>query len=223
MECIRFYVFHLRSGITKLLLNYLRRFLRRQSVEIRSQFNTELEKFWRPYLVMVWKFNKSLNKLKGNEIKRFINNVDNTVSWLKNKFPNLSHMNYFCEALSLWKTISQFLFISKIDDNTNYEEELARIEIMIEKFYNIGRLTFLTDKDEGDHETFYVHCLRFYIVPHAKITFDRHGVGIGIFTMQGFEHRNKESKHIYNCHNNNSGNMCHPTMTRLYDKFYYNC
>ena len=34
----------------------------------------------------------------------------------------------------------------------------------------------------------------------AKLTWSKHKIGIGLFTMQGFERRNKESKHIFNNH-----------------------
>jgi hypothetical protein len=47
--------------------------------------------------------------------------------------------------------------------------------------------------DEMD-ESLYVHKLGYYMPVHVKITFERHRLVIGIFTMQGFERRNKESK-----------------------------
>ena len=42
-------------------------------------------------------------------------------------------------------------------------------------------------------ETFYLHTLRYYITNIIKHTYDTYELGVGIFTMQGSEHRNKES------------------------------
>ena len=71
----------------------------------------------------------------------------------------------------------------------------------------------------GDDETFYLHCLRFYIPRIAQITFDEDHLGVGIFTMQGFERRNKESKNIFKRFSNGKGNVLVPNMKRLYDIF----
>ena len=73
----------------------------------------------------------------------------------------------------------------------------------------------------GDEETLYMHALRFYIPVIAKVTFDRHGVGIGIFNMQGFERRNKESKNTLQRFSNNKGNMVVPNLKRLWDVFWH--
>ena len=39
--------------------------------------------------------------------------------------------------------------------------------------------------------------MRFVTGPLARLTFERHGVGIGVFTLQGYERRNQESKYIF--------------------------
>ena len=62
------------------------------------------------------------------------------------------------------------------------------------EFYRIGAYSFLSKEYCGDQETIYSHCLQFYIPMIAKGTLKKHGLELGIFTMQGFEHRNKESK-----------------------------
>lgn len=51
-------------------------------------------------------------------------------------------------------------------------------------------------KDGGKriHETFYLHVLRFYLPVIAEYTWDNYRLGLGVYTMQGFECRNKESK-----------------------------
>ena len=89
-------------------------------------------------------------------------------------------------------------------------------------FYKVGAKSFLTEGSTiGNEETFYMHALRFYTPAIAKITFDRHGLGIGIFNMQGFERRNKESKNTLKRFSNNKGNIILPNLRRLWDVFYH--
>ena len=58
-------------------------------------------------------------------------------------------------------------------------------------------------KRRFDDETYYLHALRYYIPRFARQTWDNHRCGVGVFTMQGFERRNKESKTIMRKFSNN--------------------
>ena len=87
----------------------------------------------------------------------------------------------------------------------------------VKKFYEVGARTFLSKKYVGDQEHLYSHVLRFYMPQFANITFSRHGMGVGIFTMQEFEHRNKESKFVFKNHTNQKGNIAKQTIGRLFD------
>ena len=73
----------------------------------------------------------------------------------------------------------------------------------------------------GDDETFYMHVLRFYLPQIAKKTLTDHELGLGIWTMQGFERRNKESKHTLKRFSNNKGNVLIPNIRRLWDIYYH--
>ena len=66
---------------------------------------------------------------------------------------------------------------------------------------------------------FYSHCLRYYLPVIARETFSVHGVGLGVFTMQGFERRNKESKNTFRRFNNGKGNILLQNIRRLSDVF----
>ena len=71
-------------------------------------------------------------------------------------------------------------------------------EDKLKVFYSAGGKSFFTKGiAEGDDETFYMHCLRCCIPKIAKITYQRHHLGVGIFNMQGFERRNKEPKKTF--------------------------
>lgn len=93
------------------------------------------------------------------------------------------------------------------------------LEQKVKEFYKVGTTYFLSTKYVGDKENFYSQALPFYMPQFAKITFERHGVGLGIFTMQRFEHRNKESKFIFLNHTNKKGNVAKQTIGRLFDSF----
>ena len=95
--------------------------------------------------------------------------------------------------------------------------------IKLQKFYNVGAKTILTKNpaNPGDDETFYLHVLRFYLPQIAKKTMEDHGVGLGIFSMQGFERRNKESKNTLRRFSNRKGNVLLNNLRRLYDVFFY--
>ena len=98
---------------------------------------------------------------------------------------------------------------------------MLELNTNIKLFYNAGKHTFLTKNvsSPGDDETFYLHCLRFYIPQIAEVTLKKHNLGVGIFTMQGFERRNKESKNVYKRFSNHKGNVVMSNLKRLYDVF----
>ena len=126
-----------------------------------------------------------------------------------------------CEGLGLWKEISKFIHTTKVEDCARYELEMTRFEMNVRSFYECGSKTFLTQTTCGDRETFYLHCLRFYLPEIMHTTWDEHGLGLGVFTMQGFERRNKESKNTMKRFSNRKGNMTSQNMKRLWDVFFY--
>ena len=84
-----------------------------------------------------------------------------------------------------------FLSISRIENTTAHRRSLDDFKKNVAKFHEYGNLTYLKTKAD---KSFYLHCLRYYMPQIAETTFERHKLGLGIFTMQGFERRNKESK-----------------------------
>ena len=80
--------------------------------------------------------------------------------------------------------------ISCIDSTSSYEVLLTSFKEDVKKFYENGQSSYLGKPKD---KSFYVHCLCFYIPKIADVTFERHKLGLGIFTMQGFERRIKES------------------------------
>ena len=113
--------------------------------------------------------------------------------------------------------------LTTIENGPEYERRMAEFLGNIKLFYEVGGRTFLTKSsaDIGGDETFYLHCLRFYMPRIAKETLEKHNLGLGIFTMQGFERWNKESKHTLKRFCNGKGDILKPNMKRLFDVFYH--
>ena len=84
-----------------------------------------------------------------------------------------------------------------------FPARINKFETDIKLFYNTGITTFLTKVEPDDDETYYLHALRYYIPRFAIQTWDNHRCGVGVFTMQGFERRYKESKTIMRKFSNN--------------------
>ena len=140
---------------------------------------------------------------------------------MRRKFVDTPTVKSICNVLLLWEKITPFLVITTIENNDAYKQKMLEFEKNVKKLYKEGKLTILTKNPlkEGDSETFYLHCLRFYIPQIVKITYKKHNLGVGIFTMQGFERRNKESKNAMRRFSNNKGNIIISNMKRLYDVF----
>ena len=84
--------------------------------------------------------------------------------------------------------------ITYVDNASAYLNDLQQFKNNVQLLFKHGKHTFLG----GCNVTFYFHCLRFYMPQLADLTYKRHKLGLGIFNMQGFERRNKESKNSLN-------------------------
>jgi len=70
-------------------------------------------------------------------------------------------------------------------------EEFYKFRSDTNEFYEYGAETFLTKTTKGGQEIFYTHTLRYYLSYIVEKIFHRHKLGLRIWTMQGFERRNK--------------------------------
>ena len=98
---------------------------------------------------------------------------------------------------------------------------MEKFELNVDLWYHVGKDFFLTKHIPGDIETFCHHVVRYHMPATARTTYERHALGVGIFTMQGFEQRNKESKNTMHRFNNKKGNVCESNMKRLWDVFHW--
>ena len=215
---IRFDIFHLKCGITKKLMSHLCKFILNQESSISDNFcNKVLKTFWNDFHIFIWKNKKSLSSVQGNEIALFVGNTSTIISFFNGTFIPTQEVKDIKEALNLWLLIFKFLGKTYLDDKEDfkeYKELMERFEENLRKFYVVGSRTFLSSPGSinGNEETFYCHCLRYYIPEIMRTTFNQHCLGVGIFNMQGFERRNKESK---NCMNRFSNKKCNLTVNNV--------
>ena len=101
-----------------------------------------------------------------------------------------------------------------------YGTDIDKFEGDIEAFYGCEITSFMTNKIAGDTEIYYLHCLRFYIPKLTIQTWETHQCGIGCYTIQGFERRNKESKNCMRKFINNKQDKITQRLRRLWDTFF---
>ena len=218
---LRFDTFHLKCAITRKLMTFLREFILNQSESIIKDFSKQvLRTIWNDYHLYVWTNEKKFSSFLGNELALFVATIDGILDFLKSNFIEASTILDICQALSLWKKIFKFLGVTYVEDEVNYNDQLKEFEADVTEFYSVGKRSFLTKHGQvGSEETFYTHALRYYMPRIAKLTYERHRTGVGIFTMQGFERRNKESKNCIKRFSNNKGNVVVTNVKRIWDIF----
>ena len=188
-------------------MSYLRKFILSQNSESIKTNSQVLLKFWGDFHNFVWSSNKTFTSFQGNELTKFTTNIPSIIDFISDEFAETEHVQNLKTMLQTWHDIPKFLGITNIENVECYETELENFEQKVKKFYEVGANTFLTKNRIGDEETFYLHVLRYYIPYLSKITLQKHQLGIGIFTMQGYERRNRESKNCFKRFNNKRGNM----------------
>ena len=71
-------------------------------------------------------------------------------------------------------------------------------ENKLQLLFTVGGESFFRKGAVTDYdETFYMHCLRCYVQKIARTTFSDHLLGVGLFAMQGYESRNKQTKRAF--------------------------
>ena len=193
--------------------------MKRQDPQIKFDFSELLQTIWRDWLVLAWNMNPPFQSFEGSELLELIRNASKIVDFLKVKFAHTDVLLDLCALLELWNKISAFMVVAKVIDEEQYQSKLDQFGKDVLEFYKKGKYTFLTKNSTtpGDNETYYLHALRFYIPQIAKNVFQKHKVGVGIFSMQGFEQHNKASKNAMNNWSNNKHNYVVANLKRIYE------
>ena len=215
---IRFDVFHGRGGIIKVIVKYIRKQFEGipRNVTLFAAFLRKLPS-WDSYVIDPWVSNATNSRLKGRHTAAFCDNIHECIAVLKKLSPG-GLMNDLCESLAAFHTMSKILgFVivdqfnmakhvlgtsSNINDQTSPQDianaVMSKYDELVVKFRKYGLRSFMTNRRSGDKETFYVHVLTRYMPKIMRETYQRHSLGVGIFSMEGFEYKNYTSKQVLN-------------------------
>ena len=215
------------GSIGKRMISYLRSFAGRQGHKFESKLFNILKTVWLAGVLCLWRAKKKFSQLLGIEVKAFVLQCPTIATLLRSTEGGLRQtpkVISLAKALDLWYEIEKHLKRGKVDakEAAGFPLKIEQFKKNIDSFYECGTDTFLTKVDMGDDETYYLHALKYYIPNHASQTWDDHKCGIGVFTMQGFERRNKESKNILRKFNNMKNKMLSQILKHLWDSFFYN-
>ena len=79
--------------------------------------------------------------------------------------------------------------------------------------------SFLSDQVEGNQDTFSAHALQFYFPAIWNRTYQKYGLRLDIYTMEGFKSINYSKKFSIQHHSNCCGNIFAQTMTRIVHRY----
>ena len=220
-DSLRFDTFHMKCAITRRLMTYLRSFMLNQEPTVVEEFQNVLRKFWNEYHIFIWNNRKKFSSFHGNELALFTGNVILITTFMKNYLVPTRTINDIMDGLNIWVKLFKFVgYTYLVMSESEYLVMLDSFNSDVKEFYSVGSRTFLSSHSQmGEDETFYMHTLRYYIPRIALETYKTHKVGVGVFNMQGFERRNKESKNCLKRFSNNSGNVVINNIARIYDVF----
>ena len=216
-------LFHCCSSITRRMMISVQKFMMRQDSDLMFEFSKLLKSFWKKYRVLIWNLHGPFQFFIGKELLQFILTSNIFKNFLKIKFTQTKLLVGLCYCLLLWGEISKFLVVVKLLNKEKYEESLNKFKNNIKELFKNAKHTFIMTKNEttpGNNETFYLHALKCYFPQLVTKLFEKHCMGLGNFTMQGFEQRNKESKHILTKYSNQKGNILIGNLQRFLEKNY---
>jgi len=86
-------------------MEYLRRFMRGQSIEVIDKFDEILEIMWGNCCVSIWKCNKAFSSFQGKDIKAFIRSLPEIMDFIETNFSEAEHLIHLAKVMKVWKNI----------------------------------------------------------------------------------------------------------------------
>lgn len=209
----------MKCVITRSTISYVRTFVLSQTMDFIEQFSVHMQNFWSKFNIFVFNNNRAFSSFHRNILSKWVTHKPDTIAIFQDHFENTEHINKISLLLQHWHSLTEFLGISRISTHKNYQKQIDDYDDKVKELYDVGAKTVLTMNVTGDHEMFYYHVLCFYIPKIAQETCNKYGLGIVIYTIQGFERQNKESKNILKRFSNNVGNITIPNLKRIWDIF----
>ena len=193
IETIRMDVFHCKCAIIRRMMECTRRLvLKHSSLLVKSFTENVLKNIFSEFHIFCWNNGLNFSKFKGHDLSMFVFNIDKVANFIKDNLQMTEEIESLTKGLLLLEKLFKFLSLTYLQDTSDYLKRIEEYERNVKDLFKFGKKSYL-NKESGN-VTFYFHVLRYYFPKFAKSTLNAHGIGIGIFSMQGFERRNKESK-----------------------------
>jgi len=106
-------------------MEYLRRFMRDQSIEVVEKFDEILEIMWGNFFVSIWKCNKAFSSFQGKNVNAFIKSIPEIVDFIETSFSEADHLIHLAKVMKVRKNIQEFLYKVTINE-VAYMEELSK-------------------------------------------------------------------------------------------------
>ena len=189
-------------------------------------FTKILEKVWGTFYLDCYDANKNLNVLHGEHINSFIKSLTvPVINFFKEEIKQTEVTIQLQLLLESWQQLTQIMSKVIYKNKEEYDECLIEFYYNIIIFKQAATKTIYKSMSGDDLDTtcenFYCHVLTDYMAVFMQETYSTYKLGTGIFSMQGFERRNKESKNCAKRFCNNRYNICISTMVRLFDLFFH--
>ena len=244
VEGIRFDIFHGRSGTLKIMIGYIRTLLD-NNYNALGKFKQFLGKLdhWDDYVIDQFLSGDTNTRLKGKHTKCFIKRADDVISELRKLLDEVD-IAEFCICLKSFQKMSEIISIVFIDEYntvkhllpagstiTETSEPAVIAEAIFKEYENNAKLLFTNgflsfmerNDGSGAGESFYLHVLRHYMPHHMRVTYQRHRLGIAIFSMEGFEYKNYTSKYVMRNRNNGRGVQAKQSLKVLQLLYVHSC
>ena len=166
-----------------------------------------------------FKNGEACSRIDGSHVKKFIERVNGLVDVINKTHSSNTCIKNFTALLKLLPSLYAFWTEVTIESYDSYLEKIESYKNDINLFHKHGRDTIFANAYVGDGETFYLHCAKFHVPRIARDALEVLGCGVGISTMQGFEHRNKESKYVYSNKTNRNRNCCKQVLKAMHRLF----
>ena len=195
LSTIRFDVFHMFMAITRKVMSCVREYTSRRPRSFRDRFTREvLSNIWGNFHTSVWNNGLAFGCFQGNELFEFIYKSEVVTEFLRKNLHQTPKVAAVIRLVELLQPMKSFCNITTIVGNENIDAYPSKIESFEKNVKEFHKNSVTCGVLDDDTESFYYHALVYYLPHHARETWRLHKLGLGIFNMQGFERRNKESK-----------------------------
>jgi hypothetical protein len=212
---------HCRLSIVRSIWSYIREYICAYSFDIQEKFIKILRLQLGEYYVACYETGKNLSVMHGEQIEQFLVLIPKIADFLKTELEQTRKVKALLKLLHYYPLLDSFMRISIVKDKDKYEIDIVSFKSNLILYQEAASETILTNHTIGDNESFYSHVLFCYYPQLIDRLWTSHNVGIGIFTLQGFERRNKESKNAARRFYNGKHNVCSQTMNRVFDLWWF--